>query len=57
MLKQVEASDFSTLDKAWEAHKFRNEIAHTGSEFVISKDEADRVISLFDAVFSEFYYV
>lgn len=57
MLKQVEPSDFATLDKAWEAHKFRNEIAHTGSEFKLSKDEAERVISLFDAVFSEFYYV
>jgi hypothetical protein len=57
MLKQIEPSDFVNLDKAWEAHKFRNEIAHTGSEFVISKDEAERVISLFQAVFDEFYFV
>ncbi len=57
MLKQVEASDFATLDQAWEAHKFRNEIAHTGSEFVLSKDEAERVISLYQAVFDEFYFV
>jgi hypothetical protein len=57
MLKQIEPSDFVTLDKAWEAHKFRNEIAHTGSEFVLSKDEAERVISLFQAVFDEFYFV
>jgi len=57
MLKQVERSDFATLDKAWEAHKFRNEIAHTGSEFAFSRNEAERVFKLFKEVFDEFYYI
>lgn len=57
MLKQVDPADFANLQKAWDAHKFRNEIAHTGSEFKISKEEADRVISLYQAVFDEFYYI
>jgi hypothetical protein len=57
MLKTVDPADFATLQKAWEAHKFRNEIAHTGSEFKLSKDEADRVINLFKSVFDEFYYI
>ena len=57
MLKQVDPADFATLQKAWDAHKFRNEIAHTGSEFKLSKEEADRVISDFQSVFEEFYYI
>lgn len=57
MLKQVDPADFANLQKAWDAHKFRNEIAHTGSEFKISKEEADRVIALYQAVFEEFYYI
>lgn len=57
MLKQVDPADFITLEKAWEAHKFRNEIAHTGSEFKLSREEAERVINLYRAIFDEFYYV
>jgi hypothetical protein len=43
-LKQVEQSDFTTLNQAWEAHKIRNRVAHSGSNFVMSKDEAERVV-------------
>lgn len=57
MLKEVDPADFATLQKAWDAHKFRNEIAHTGSEFKISRDEAERVINLYKSVFGEFYYI
>lgn len=57
MLKTVERTDFATLDKAWEAHKFRNEIAHTGSSFAFSKAEAERVIKLYQDVFDEFYMI
>jgi hypothetical protein len=56
-LKRVEASDFETLEFAWEAHKVRNTIAHEGSEFVISEREARRVIGLYQAVFEEFHYI
>lgn len=56
-LKQVEESDFVTLNKAWEAHKIRNHIAHRGGDFVFSKSEADRVIRLYEQVFEEFYYI
>lgn len=53
-LKIVEASDFRTLDSAWEAHKFRNSIAHEGASFLINQREAKRVIGLFQTVFEEF---
>lgn len=56
-MKQIEKSDFLTLDKAWEAHKIRNAIAHEGSQFLINKREVLRVIGLYKEVFDEFYYV
>ncbi len=55
-LKQIEQSDFLTLNYAWDAHKIRNRIAHGGS-LVLSKDEAERVIGLYEKVFREFYYI
>lgn len=56
-LKNVEESDFVTLQKAWEAHKVRNRIAHSGSEFKLDRGEAERVVNLFEQVFKEFYYI
>jgi hypothetical protein len=56
-LKQIESSDFLTLNQAWEAHKVRNRIAHSGTNFVLSKDEAVRVINLYKEVFNEFFYI
>lgn len=55
-LKQVEQSDFLTLNQAWEAHKVRNKIAHK-ADYVLSKSDADRTISLFRQVFEEFYFI
>jgi len=56
-LKSVEKSDFNTIEKAWEAHKFRNDIAHGGSSFVVTHREASRIIDLYEAVFKEFEYL
>lgn len=56
-LKRIEKSDFETIDDAWEAHKTRNLIAHQGSDFVLSKREAQRVIGLYANVFREFRYI
>lgn len=56
-LKNVEPSDFRTLQQAWEAHKVRNRIAHMGSEFQVSHQDAERVINLYQEVFDEFYYI
>lgn len=53
-LKNVERSDFSTLNDAWEAHKIRNQIAHEGSSFNISQTIAQRTIARYAAVFREF---
>jgi hypothetical protein len=56
-LKKVESSDFLTLDKAWEAHKVRNRIAHRGRDYVLGREEAEKVIKLYEEVFQEFYYI
>lgn len=56
-LKNIEKSDFSTIDKAWEAHKIRNTIAHEGAKFLITQEEARRTIGLFESVFKEFRYI
>jgi len=56
-LKNIEESDFETLDKAWEAHKVRNRIAHDGSEYKLPYNEVARVIGLYHEVFKEFYWI
>lgn len=56
-LKQVERSDFLSIDLAWEAHKVRNKIAHEGSAHSLSEREVRRVIALYEQVFKEFHYV
>lgn len=56
-LKQVEPSDFKTLQNAWNAHKVRNNIAHQGSSFHLSKRDADEAIGNFKKVFEEFYFI
>ena len=56
-LKAVEKSDFITIDFAWEAHKFRNQIAHQGSDFLINQREIRRIIALYSAVFREFFVI
>ncbi|GMU74469.1 MAG: hypothetical protein AMXMBFR44_6660 [Candidatus Campbellbacteria bacterium] len=56
-LKRIEKSDFTTLDLAWEAHKVRNRIAHSGSDFILTAREAKRVVGLYREVLQEFDYV
>lgn len=55
-LKQVEKSDFQTLENAWEAHKIRNVVVHE-TEFALSKREAERIIDLYRSVFEEFHFI
>ena len=57
ILKQVDKSNFITLDDAWKAHRIRNIIAHEGANYELSKDEAERTIRLYKRVFDEFYFV
>ncbi|OHA88719.1 MAG: hypothetical protein A2653_00250 [Candidatus Zambryskibacteria bacterium RIFCSPHIGHO2_01_FULL_43_25] len=56
-LKNVEESDFHTVDAAWEAHKVRNMIAHEGANFAVTEREVRRVIDLYRQVFEEFNFI
>lgn len=56
-MKQVERSDFNTIDLAWEAHKVRNRIAHQGSDHDLNAREVRRVISLYEQTLREFHYI
>jgi len=56
-LKAVEKSDFLSIDKAWEAHRVRNAVAHEGSNFQITDRETRRVVALYEEVFREFHYI
>ncbi len=53
-MKQIERSDFNSIDAAWEAHKMRNRIAHEGSALQLNEREVLRVINLYEQVFREF---
>jgi len=56
-LKQVDKSDFNTIDMAWDAHKIRNMIAHEGADYKLNAREAQRVMKLYEQVFKEFKYI
>jgi hypothetical protein len=56
-LKRVEAGDMQTLNDAWEAHKVRNQVAHEGSDFPLTKMDAQKTINMYRKVFEEFYYI
>lgn len=53
-LKTANAASFQTLQDAWEAHKTRNQIAHAGSDFVLTKRLAEETIMRYERVFREF---
>ncbi len=55
-LKQVEQSDFKTLDRAWEAHKVRNLIAHEGG-YELTERVARETLANYRAVFEEFHVI
>ncbi len=56
-LKNIESSDFTNLQNAWNAHKVRNRIAHEGMKFKLTRGEATRVISLYEKIFKEFKFI
>jgi hypothetical protein len=51
-LKSIHPSQFPYLDQAWEAHKFRNDIAHRNNR-LLARSEAYRIIGLYERVFKE----
>jgi hypothetical protein len=56
-MKRVDRADFRTIDFAWEAHKFRNMIAHEGTAARLDKRDAERILGMYQRVFREFHFV
>ncbi len=56
-LKRVEKGDFKTLNDAWEAHKIRNQLAHSGSDYSFTQHDARKTIHMYRKVFEEFFYI
>ncbi|MES2668751.1 MAG: hypothetical protein V4644_03635 [Patescibacteria group bacterium] len=52
-LKAVNPSRFQSLQYAWDAHKVRNEIAHSGSAFELTERLAHRTIAMYEVVMRE----
>jgi hypothetical protein len=53
-LKSASPQSFEALQDAWDAHKVRNEIAHSGADFVLTKKTAQETIVQYRRVFQEF---
>ena len=53
-LKSVDKNEFLTIEDAWEAHKIRNAVAHSGGDFQLNARETKRAMALFEKVFKEF---
>lgn len=56
-LKSANPTQFHTLNNAWEAHKVRNEIAHSGSQYQLSEHIAHRTIANYELVFKEHHEI
>ncbi|PIP55479.1 MAG: hypothetical protein COX06_03040 [Candidatus Zambryskibacteria bacterium CG22_combo_CG10-13_8_21_14_all_42_17] len=57
ILKSVDKEEFLTIEDAWEAHKIRNAVAHSGGDFRLNEHETKRTIALFEKVFKEFQLI
>jgi hypothetical protein len=52
-LKNIPDGSLNNLSAAWDAHKVRNEIAHAGSDFILTQREARRAIDLYRKILDE----
>lgn len=56
-LKSASSRSFSTLEDAWQAHRVRNQIAHGGTDFILTQRMAKDTLILYERVFKEFSFV
>ncbi len=56
-LRAVDPAEFRSVEAAWEAHKFRNKIAHESNLNLLSARDARHVIALYERVFKEFHFL
>jgi hypothetical protein len=56
-LRSASTRSFATLDDAWQAHRIRNQIAHGGTDFVLTQKVAKETLIQYERVFKEFDYI
>ena len=56
-MRAADRATFQNIDLAWEAHSFRNRIAHQSNQQPLDQREVRRVISLYERVFREFRFI
>jgi uncharacterized membrane protein len=52
-LRSISPQQLRSLDDAWQAHKVRNQIAHGGADFILTKRLAEDTIKQYRRVFHE----
>jgi hypothetical protein len=52
-LRSISPMQMKTIDDAWQAHKVRNQIAHEGADFVLTRRIAEETINRYRRVFTE----
>jgi len=56
-MQQLIPGNFPKINQAWEAHKFRNRIAHEGLRFQMSPQDASYIMNLYETVFRDAQYI
>jgi hypothetical protein len=56
-MRAADPAVFRTIPMAWEAHGFRNKIAHQSSDIHLEQREVRHVIELYERVFQEFHFI
>jgi len=52
-LRSISPAQLPSLDDAWQAHKVRNQIAHGGADFILTKRLAEDTIKQYRRVFTD----
>ncbi len=52
-LRSISPAQLQSLDDAWQAHKVRNQIAHGGADFILTRRLAEGTIKQYQRVFTE----
>ena len=56
-LKNIEPSDFASLQEVWDAYKIRSRIAREGARFEISHEEAKSALAKYEKGLKELKYI
>ena len=56
-LRVIPKVEFPLLEEAWQAHKFRNALAHKGTDSPLPRSDAERIINIYYRVLSGLGYL